>query len=196
MGAGAILYYVLREEKKDSKSTGTRDIAKKANTAIKVSLDEITKEQVLEILQEILHSQENMKMYMKDITQELLTKNLSFEETYAKIKQVQPADPLEKYGLSMMEFDQLLDKHQTDPNVRDAIAKIMSPPNPGGNTSEKVQNITVKQIIDAHKYMLEELDKVVEHFQKSPKKDSFDAKTVTIVAQAMVGSRIENKFHI
>merc|ERR1712039_1046157 len=120
---------------------------------------------------------------MKDLTKELCSKSLSFEQTYARVKEVQPNDPLEKYGLSMMEFDQLLDKHQSDPNVRESIAKIMGAPSPGAATNEKVQGITVSTIIDVHKFMLEELDKIVTHFQNSPNKDSYDTKTVTIAAQ-------------
>merc|ERR1712190_319130 len=133
---------------------------------------------------------------MGDLTKELLSKSLTFEQTYARVKEVQTADPLEKYGLSMTEFDELLDKHQSDPNVREAITKIMGSPSPGSSASEKIQAITVKQVIDVHKFMLEELDALVTTFQNSANKDSYDTKTVTITAQAIVGSKIEQKFSI
>jgi len=109
---------------------------------------------------------------------------------------VQPNDPLEKYGLSMMEFDQLLDKYQSDPMVREAIAKIMGAPNPANTQSAKVQEITVKQIIAVHKFMLEELEELVSVYQGLQKSKDLDMKTVTIVAQAMVGAKMEEKFNI
>merc|ERR1711920_665352 len=162
----------------------------------KQRVDEISKEQVQQILQEIIRSQGQMKHYMKDLTKELCSKSLSFEQTYQRVKEVQPEDPLEKYGLSMMEFDQLLDKHQSDPLVKEAIAKIMGAPMPGSTTPDRVQSITVKKIIDVHKFMLEELEKLVQNFQALPNKEQYDMKTVTIAAQACVGSKVEATFGI
>merc|ERR1712226_1845827 len=133
---------------------------------------------------------------MKDLTKELLSKVLTFEETYQRVKKLQPSDPLEKYGLSMMDFDQLLDKHQSDPTVREAIAKIMGAPNPQSVTSERVQAINVKKILDVHRLMLEELESFVKHFQELQNKEQYDMKTVTIVAQAIIGSKVEQKFGI
>merc|ERR1719356_1097050 len=120
---------------------------------------------------------------MKELTVELLSKSLTFEQTYERVKEFQPPDPLEAYGLSMMEFDQLLDKHQGDKEVREAIAKIMGAPSLSSNSTEKVQAITVKQIIEVHTFMLKELDKLVEYFHSLPDKESFDCKTVTIASQ-------------
>merc|ERR1712194_456981 len=58
------------------------------------------------------------------------------------------------------------------------------------------QAISVRQIIDVHTFMLEELESVVKYFQNVPNKESYDLKTVTIAAQAMVGYKIEEKFSI
>merc|ERR1712039_582563 len=132
----------------------------------------------------------------RELTQELLQNPLSFEQTYDRVKQVQPRDPLEKYGLGMMDFDQLLDKHQGDSQVRESISKIMGAPNPGATQSEGVQAITVRQIIDVHQFMLEQIEEVTKHFHSLPDKDKYDVKTVTIVTQALVGSKIEAKFKI
>merc|ERR1719414_1614492 len=107
---------------------------------------------------------------MKELTKELLSKSLTFEQTYQRVKEVQPADPLEKQGLSMVSFDQLLDKHQGDPSVRESIAKIMGAPSPNSGCSEKVQAITVKTIIDVHNFMLEKLDALVQDFINLPNK--------------------------
>jgi hypothetical protein len=190
VAVGAALYFVCTGD--DEKATG----GGAGETKKKPTVDEITKEQVQQILQEIIKSQDQMKGYMKELTKELLTKSLKFDDTYKRVKEVQPSDPLEKYGLSMMDFDTLLDKHQGDPAVRECIAKIMGAPNPSTCTSDKVQGISVKKIIDVHTFMQEELDKLVTDFHSMPNKDSYDMKTVTIAAQAIVGSKIEDKFGI
>merc|ERR1719384_1702717 len=105
---------------------------------------------------------------MKALTRELLEKPQAFEQTYQRVRQVQPEDPLEKYGLSMMDFDQLLDTHQSDPSVRESIAKIMGAPNLDSCGSEKVQSINVKKIIDVHNFMLEQLEELNSQFQALP----------------------------
>lgn len=192
-GVLALLYYLLKEENDAGKRLSVESDEKKK---VGIAVEEITKEQVQQILQEIIKSQEQMKVYMKELTQELLKDSLTFEQTYQKVREVQPIDPLEKYGLSMMDFDQLLDKHQSDPSVREAIAKIMGAPNPSSCASEKVQAITVKKIIDVHNFMLEELDKLVRDVQALQNKETYDMKTVTIAAQAIVGAKIESKFAI
>lgn len=191
-----MLYYLLKEEsavKALLNELGDEDGKRKLK---KHSVDDITKEQVEQILQEIIQSQQQMKGYMKELISELLSKSLTFEQTYQRVKDVQPSDPLDKYGLSMTDFDQMLDKHQNDPKVRDAIAKIMGAPNPSNASNEKVQGITVKQIIEVHSFMLKELEDLVAYFQTLPNKESFDMKTVTIAAQGMVESKVQQSFSI
>ena len=89
----------------------------------------------------------------------------------------------------MMNFGQLLDKYQGDPQVRESTAKIMGAPNPGATTDGK-------QIIGAHTLMLEQIESIVGHFQIMPNKDSYGKKTVTVEAQALVGSKFGHKFSI
>jgi len=192
-GAAAILYYLMKEEpKKKLQAQESKD----APAAGKTKVEEFSKEAVQKILKEIIESQELMKSHMKDLTKELRTSNMSFDETYDRVRKVQPSDPLEKHQLTMVEFDQLLDKYQSDPMVREAIAKIMGTPNASNVVSEKVQGITVKMIIEVHTFMLKELEELVEKYQGMQKTRELDMKTVTIVAQAIVGSKMEEKFGI
>jgi len=196
----AAVIYCLTKESKSTKKTSLAAESKGAPAGGKTKVEDISKETVSTILKEIIDSQEKMKSYMKTLTKELKTKQMDFQQTYDRVRQVQPNDPLEKYGLSMMEFDQLLDKYQSDPMVREAIAKIMGAPNPANTQSVKVQEITVKEIIAVHKFMLEELEKLVKIYQGLQNKPTggqeLDMKTVTIVAQAMVGAKMEEKFNI
>jgi len=194
-GVAAVIYCLTKDDSK-SKKTSLAAESKGAPAGGKSKVEDISKETVSTILKEIIDSQEKMKSYMKDLTKELKTKKMDFQQTYDRVREVQPNDPLEKYGLSMMEFDQLLDKYQSDPMVREAIAKIMGAPNPANTQSAKVQEITVKQIIAVHKFMLEELEELVSVYQGLQKSKDLDMKTVTIVAQAMVGAKMEEKFNI
>lgn len=193
--AAAILYCLTQDNSK-AKPNAAAEGDKAAPASGKSKVEEISKETVQKILMEIIESQETMKLCMKELTKKLRAENLSFEQTYDKVKEVQPSDPLENYNLSMMEFDQLLDKYQGDPTVREAIAKIMGAPNPNTMTSEKVQGITVKVIIEVHTFMLQELENLVDKYQGMQKNRDLDMKTVTIVAQAIVGAKMEQKFGI
>mmetsp|Transcript_24008 Transcript_24008/g.66769 ORF Transcript_24008/g.66769 Transcript_24008/m.66769 type:complete len:255 (+) Transcript_24008:53-817(+) len=195
-GACAVLYYLLKDDAEGTKASLDEDEKSKDSKRGATRVEDITKEQVQQILQEIIQSQEQMKGYMKDLTKELLSKQLTFEQTYQRVKEVQPSDPLERCGLSMLDFDKLLNKHQSDPAVRDAIAKIMGAPNPGSVTSDKVQAITTQKILEVHQFMLEEFEKLVNYFQDGSNKSSYDMKTVTIAAQAIIGSKVEAKFGI
>jgi len=199
-GIAAAIYCLTKETKTNIKKTSLVQESKGAPAGGKTKVEDISKETVSTILKEIIDSQEKMKSYMKTLTKELKTKQMDFEQTYDRVRQVQPDDPLEKYGLSMMEFDRLLDKYQSDPVVREAIAKIMGAPNPANTQSAKVQEITVKEIIAVHKFMLEELEQLVKIYQGLQNKTTggreLDMKTVTIVAQAMVGAKMEEKFNI
>jgi len=184
------LYYILKEEGASNKLTTLEgDDKKKAAPG-----GEKTKEQVEEILQEIIASQESMKGHMRELTKQMQKEKLTFDQTYKKVAQVQPVDPLEKHGLSMMDFDQLLDKHQSDPNIREAIAKIMGAPDASKCVSDKVQSINVKKILEVHNFMYEALETLVKDYEALPNKESYDPKTVTVAAQAVVGAKIEAKF--
>lgn len=201
LGAASVAAVVYCLTKDDSKKTrtvqGDKSEGAPAGGKGKSKVEEISKETVSIILKEIIDSQEKMKSYMKTLTKELKTKQMDFRQTYDRVREVQPNDPLEKYGLSMMEFDQLLDKYQSEPTVREAIAKIMGAPNPANTQSAKVQAITVPQIISVHKFMLEELESLVKIYQGLQKTGGdLDMKTVTIVAQAMVGAKMEEKYGI
>ncbi|CAE7684694.1 unnamed protein product [Symbiodinium sp. CCMP2456] len=130
------------------------------------------KEQLKQILKEMIKCQEQMKSFIKELTQELGTTALSFHETCQRVKRVQPADPLESRGLKVMDFDKLLLKHQHDSDVRDAIAKIMGAPNPTNALSDKIQSISVKDIIDIHTFMLQELQQLIKEYSGSDSKET------------------------
>lgn len=63
-------------------------------------------------------------------------------------------------------------------------------------TSEKVMAISVRDIIDVHNFMLEELEKLMKHFKGLRDQSSYQMKTVTIAAQALVGAKVEERFSV
>merc|ERR1712113_599966 len=69
-------------------------------------------------------------------------------------------------------------------------------PNPSGCALERVQSITAKKVIEAHVFMMEELEDLLDTFSKLPDMGSYDRTNVIIVAQAILGSRIEAKFGV
>lgn len=191
-GVIGVVYYLLREEP-EAKYVPP-DGSDRKDKDKKVRVDDVTKEQVQQILGEIVEQQEKMKMHMKKLTKELREKKMQFEETYTRVREVQPQDPLEKYGLSMQDFDQLLNKYHNDPQVRDGIQRIMGLPDTSGANQGNV--VAAKRVIEVHAFMLEELEKLVQHFASIKDKNSYDLKTVTLAAQAVVGAKVEEKFNL
>jgi len=181
---------LLREE---TEAKAVDAFAASADKKKKLRVEDVTKEQVYKMLAEILESQESMRKHMKTLTQELLAKPMPFEDTYKRIKAVQPEDPLERYGLSMGDFDQLLNKHESDPKVKEGVAKIMNVPDMGKG-GDKAAAVPAKRVVEVHTYMLQELDKLVRSFATIKDKESYDMKIVTLAAQAVVGAKVEEKF--
>jgi len=130
---------------------------------------------------------------MKQLTQELIKNQLTLDQTYDRIKVSQPVDPLERYGISMSDFDLLLERHQQDQRVIDAINRIMGSPS-NMLINQKIQTISRKTIVQIHEFMLAELKKLVEEVQKHPDRSSLDARTLTMAAQVFIGAKVESKF--
>lgn len=195
-GVAAVVYYLLKDQEARAQGQRPNVVGEKKRRPRLLPLEDFTKEQVQKILRDIIASQDKMKVYMKDLSKVLGSETLSFEDIYQRVQAVQPPDPLDEHGLSMNDFDLLLDRHQHDPSVRELIAKIMGAPSPTSTVSPNVQAITVKQVIEVHSFMLQELQNLNTEFHSKPNKESFDIKTVTIAAQAIVSAKIEHKYGI
>lgn len=196
---GAALFFLLREEapapaKPVTTAARSASPPKASARGAPLKVDEVTKEQVQQILNEIVDSQGKMRSQMKLLTKEMRSKAMTFDETYRRVQAVQPEDPLEKCGLSMQDFDQLLNKHQNDPLVRQGIARIMGGPAHDAEAAPGAASADTKTLVRVHRKMLEELEKIVTKFDGTPGKDQYDMKTVTLAAQAVVGAKVEEEF--
>mmetsp|Transcript_67971 Transcript_67971/g.199634 ORF Transcript_67971/g.199634 Transcript_67971/m.199634 type:complete len:252 (+) Transcript_67971:68-823(+) len=193
-GAAAVLYYLLREEpeSKQAPPSASGEVARSGGKKLRV--EDVTKEQVQQILNEIVDSQEKMKAHMKALTDKLLANPITLEQTYHLVRDVQPDDPLERHGLTMMDFDQLLSKYQSDPQVREGLARIMGAPDQSAMANQGAV-ASAKRVIEVHAFMLQELEKLVQYYFTSVKnKEAYDMKTVTLALQAIVGAKVQEKF--
>jgi hypothetical protein len=174
---GALVYYLLRDEA--------------AGTEGGKSAGEMTKEDLLKLLHEIVESQSDMSNLMKEVTDVVMKESLTFEQVYERVKSRQPRDPLEKRGLSIQDFDRLLDEHQNDTEIKTVIAEIMT----AGNVKPGAANpVPIGDIIKVHEFMCTELQEIVKEYKKLDNKDSYEKKTLTIAAQAVVASRVQKNY--
>jgi len=148
--------------------------------------------EVLQIISEIVTSGEKLKGHVKNLTKELITEKLSFDESYKRLKEVQPDDVLERYGLTLQQFDALLERHWTNPKVKEGIHPIVGMPVTTDGTAE----VPVDKVIEVHKYMLEEVDKVIQQFESLQSQATYDVQIATFTLHAMVGAKVEEKFDL
>jgi len=195
-GVAAVLYYLLREEPEGLSGEGGAAASKEAGKKDILQAEDVTKDQVILILKQMIDSQERMKAHMKELTVKLIEKDMDFEETYEQVRSVQPDDPLERSGLSMNDFDQLLNKHQADPQVMEGITRIMGMADPGNKPAGKLKDVSEAQVIEVHAFMLMELKGLLALFSGIKSTRNWDMKTVTLASQAIVGAKVEKKYNL
>lgn len=189
---GAV-YYLFRKEEVIVTEESDKRIAQASKALQKIDAKKVTVEQLIAMMDKIIESQNAMKSVMKRISEEITDSNLSFNQAYELVQKKQPVDPMEELGISMSDFDELLDKYQEDPRVLDSIARIMGP-SEEDLAGDDGKILSVKELVDIHQYMLDELMQISAEVKKS--KTSTDARTTTATAQVLVGARVESKFKV
>ena len=186
-------YYLFRKEETIAIVESDANVAQPRKTSEKIDAKKVTIDELISMMDRIIESQNAMKGVMKGISEEITEKNLSFGDAYALVQKKQPVDPMEELGISMSEFDELLDKYQEDPRVLDSISRIMGP-SEDDLASDDGKILSVKELVDIHQFMLDELMQISGEVKKS--KTTTDARTTTATAQVLVGARVEAKFKI
>lgn len=177
----------VSEEEEERRTSA--DVLPDENAKVKPRLEDISKDVLYQMLEELTESHDKIKDQSKMITQELLaTPSISFEETYQRVTKILPDDPLDRLGLSMMDFDTLLDRHQKDPEIRRLVAEIMGASTPA---SDRVATLTVKEITVIHEFMLDALKHLTEELQQH-----HELRTVTIAVQCILNAKLEAKFNV
>ncbi|KAF7457672.1 apicomplexa specific secreted protein [Cryptosporidium felis] len=198
---GALLYYLLRDESSDGEDEGRTSAespitAEMSEVTTKVSLDAFTKEDMLLLLDEILESQNSLKKVMRSLTSSFIAEPpKSLQECYDKVRDSSPPDPLEKRGISLADFDRLVERFYNDDGVSGAIEKIMGIHGPT-SLPERASSISNDHLIKINEFMLKELREFVDQYIFIANKDQFDVKTLTITAQVWVGSKVEKQFNL
>jgi len=198
-GVAALLYYLLKEEK--STNSGDGGFSSMEGCPFKPKEPaggKITRDELLQILSNIAKSQDEMKTIMSELMKDVIDLQPDFATMYDLVKRKTPEDPLEKAGITMQEFDTMLDANQDDPEIRKAILTLMGGDAAQANqanseVSKKVLELTVPKIRDIHVFMLEELRNLVPQATKVQKPDG---KTIAITAQALVGAKVQAKFNL
>lgn len=198
---GALLYYLFREdspeERDSSKTLVEAVVAKEApETITKRSVDTFTREDMLLLLDEILESQNSLKKMIRSLTSSFMADPpKSLQECYDKVKESSPYDPLEKWELSLVDFDRLIERFQNDEGVSNIIEKIMGVHGPS-SLSERAGSVSSDQLMKVNELMLKELREFVDQYIFIANKDQFDVKTLTIAAQVWVGSKVEKLYNL
>jgi hypothetical protein len=196
--AGAAYVLFRKEEVVAEAAASSREPEIAEIPAEKLDASKITVEQLLSIMDKIIESQNVMKGVMKRISDEITSSDMKFVQAYERVRELQPNDPMEQTGLTMNEFDQLLDKYQEDPRILDSIARIMGP-SEEDMAMDDGKVLSVKELIDIHQYMLDELRSITEEVKTGSTKSVtsiFDPRTLTVTAQVLVGAKVEKKFKV
>eukprot|EP00933_Yihiella_yeosuensis_P004559 TRINITY_DN108922_c0_g1_i1.p1 TRINITY_DN108922_c0_g1~~TRINITY_DN108922_c0_g1_i1.p1 ORF type:complete len:258 (+),score=91.74 TRINITY_DN108922_c0_g1_i1:65-838(+) len=177
VGALGVLYYLLREGEEEE-SPGPK-ISKEGGS-------------VQQLLTEMVHVEDLAKKTVQDITKEQVEgKGLTMEEAYDRMAKTELWDPLEKYGLSVEDFDKMIQEFQHDPFVIQAIAKL-SGQDPSSPPDIK-KELTVDEVIEAKKCAQEELEALVAEFLAKPGIEKRSARTAGMALQALVNAKVQKK---
>jgi len=190
-GVAAVLYYLLKDGPEGEKALTEETLEKRTAGGA------LSKEEVLEVLKEIAGMQQAMRESMKKVTQEMAGRDLSFDQIYERVSDAQPTDPLERRGLSPEDLDRILQSSGNDPEVMHAVSKLMGPPEQEDGAlsiTARAKEVTADLIVDIHVFMLEELKKFVREFAGVQDHAKYDLKTVGVVSQAVLDSKVGQKY--
>lgn len=86
-----------------------------------MSLESISPEQFIVLLDRIIASQRQCKALMRVLSDEAITKDMSYVDMYDRVRAIQPEDPLKAFGLDMDEFGELLHMHGAHQDIRPKV---------------------------------------------------------------------------
>ncbi|SBT76946.1 conserved Plasmodium protein, unknown function [Plasmodium ovale] len=115
--------YDDKEDENDEKKKKDK-LCKDSNKTIKG--ETMTREDLLQLLNEMLKLQTDMKNIVKHLIVVAKNSNYDFMAVYNVAKTYNTIDPLGKYQIEMPEFDKVVESYHFDPEVKDAVSKLMS----------------------------------------------------------------------
>lgn len=193
VAVGGVLWYLLRDEdpaKAEAEGEGSKGLAAGSSAA------SMTRDQVLELLSAMMAENQRTKEAMKVVAKELAS-NVDFQQAYKKVEAASKGeDPLQKAGISPEVFEQILERHQNDNEVRMRIMLLMQG---GGGPPElavTAKRLTKDKIVEIQTFMVAELEKTATKFRAVEDKTSLDIKAVALTAQAIVSARVLEVFSV
>eukprot|EP01053_Blabericola_migrator_P000570 Blabericola_migrator_1__569@NODE_1140_length_5303_cov_96_490451_g776_i0_p3_GENE_NODE_1140_length_5303_cov_96_490451_g776_i0NODE_1140_length_5303_cov_96_490451_g776_i0_p3_ORF_typecomplete_len260_score48_38RPA_C/PF08784_11/0_018RPA_C/PF08784_11/9_2e03RPA_C/PF08784_11/3_9e03HAUS2/PF15003_6/0_14HAUS2/PF15003_6/40TPR_11/PF13414_6/0_15DUF4168/PF13767_6/38DUF4168/PF13767_6/6_7DUF4168/PF13767_6/1_6e03CHASE6_C/PF17150_4/2_5e02CHASE6_C/PF17150_4/5_8TPR_21/PF09976_9/3_1e02_NODE_1140_length_5303_cov_96_4904 len=177
-------------------SQGQSASPKAASASAKIDLKTASRDDVLNLLREIIKIQKEMSQSMQEVTKRIVEKNMSLDDAYDIVAQNQPEDPLEKHGLSVSDFDALLERFTPDREVHDAIMEVVQGPEQA--TGPEAKALTVERIVEINLTMLEKFKSAIAHYKEAKQRDpvKYNNRTMSIAAQAVVGAHVQREFNL
>lgn len=186
-------------------TSASSDAARKRN----FDLATTSRDDVVALLLEVISVQKKLSQLL-DVAMEQLAKEptTSLMDAYKMVRQKEPNDPLEAHGLSLANFDALLDRFATDEEVHQLVMSVIQGPEPSNPTNPSSDStssslmeselLSCENIIEINTFMREQLSKLVAEFQELRPQLGADyhSRTASLTAQAVVGSLIKKKFNV
>ncbi|EAA22939.1 hypothetical protein [Plasmodium yoelii yoelii] len=195
----ALTYMLMKDDDNDDENDTTQKknkSGKDSNRIMKGDSVGMTREDLLQLLNEMLKLQTDMKNIVKILIQVAKDNNYDFMTVYNEAKKHNTIDPLGKYQIEMPEFDKVVESYHSDPEVKEAVSKLMtSQENYYSNISDSAI-LSVDKIIEIHHFMLNELYKIDPEFKKIPNTNELDPKLIALVIQSIISARVEDEFNL
>jgi len=193
-GVAALFCYLLQDEESEAEASAV---------AASKSSKSMSKEELLEFLKQMADSnalaQANVAAVAKKMgEQEELGEAADFDAAYKSVEI--PADPMDAKGLTPDDFELLLQRHQSDPEVMKAfVAAVHSGRElgpPSGMDSERIQAITVAKLVEVMEYQSEVLENFLKDYAGRENKKDYDIKKVMQVLHATLTFKVQQKFQL
>lgn len=189
-GVAAALYYLFKEddEPADRRAEGP---AASADQSKKVNTDDLTPEEVLQIINDLTEAHQKTKTTMANLTKKIADEGLDFAQIYELVKDAMPEDPLQARGLAPQDFEALLQKNHQNEGIKEAFGKFSSAMSqPGGKV------LSVDTIVEISKFTLEELQNFITDFRALKNNASYDPQVVLLTSQVVCNSKLMKQYGV
>lgn len=190
VGVLGVLYFLLREGEEEGETNASSSSSSSVKSGSKLSKEGGT---VRQLLTEMIHVEEMAKQTVQDIVKEELSNGgMTLEQAYDRVEAAKLVDPLEKYGLSVEDFEQLIGEFQNDSFVMQAMAKLAG----AFPSAAPTVQVDVAKIVEVKSFMADELKALLDAFSALPDLEQRSSKSAGIALQALVSAKAERKFGI
>jgi len=166
----------------------------------------LTREQILEILKETVRVQGIVQQEVSVLARKLAKEKgerkkkkekLSFLDGHKKILELDlPREPLEDFALTESAFQRLLQDYERDDEVMHSAQRLLHPC--GKGDPQRAAGINMDKIIEIHRFMVGEMEKVLHEFLALPEESrrSFTGKGCETTAELLVSIAVEQQLSV